>query len=936
MKMSLTYRDRLLFWGAVAGLVPVVAFCLGLWILAGRLSQDLSQELHTIQHQEAERLNSRLQELFTAMIRQKALDVATQLDLYLSKHPRPTLEELRRDPEFRQIVVQPLGQTGYTALIDGSTGITLVHRHPSLENVPLGLLARKSPQFAEIVKKQQGGKYAGGFYNWQEPNGQTRTKYVFFAPSKRVTADGVHLVVGATSYVDEIDHSASVILGGLTGAFNLTGALLAAYLSKLRSIMLFVLSVSAALGILVSLLLVRRLHRGVNQLSVAAQALDRGDLDYRIASTGKDELGQLAKTLNQMATSLQENMISRAEWESSFNAIPELVFLLDGEGRITSMNRAAVEFLGKPEQALRGLSYQELPSHTSHPPPFRSFDHMLVSGEHSEDEWHDELTGQDWLVTSYPLRGDEEQIVGGVHLVRNVTPLKEAERELAQTSRFLHDVLEAAPLAIAVVDRSGCFSYVNPQVHKEFGYHPQDLVGQHYSVLYAIAEERQQVLAELRQHGEVQSRRLLLRHQDGHQCPARLSVRKLIDSHGQVIGSVSLSRNVSVEEDLQRQLEQAQKLEAIATMAGGLAHNFNNLLMIILGLTNLILTQIDEANPVRTELDEIVSQVQAGSDLTRQLLALARRAPSEVRPINLNYLIRQTADIFARTHKEILLNMQLAGDLAAIEADPGQMQQVLMNLLVNARQAMPEGGKIILKTTNVMLNWDDGLPSGVKPGSFVCLTVRDNGIGMDQETLKHIFEPFFTTKDSGQGTGLGLATVYSIVKKHQGVIRVNSQKNQGTVFDLYFPATQRAAEETGTNERKIVHGQGTILLVDDEPVLRKVAARLLERLGYQVLQAADGARALEIFKDKGHLIDLVMLDLIMPGLSGHQTYHCMKALDPSVRVLFSSGYGELESLGQTHHLAFIQKPYTVEVLSQKVAAVLNPQNTPPPIEVSVS
>jgi CheY-like chemotaxis protein len=277
--------------------------------------------------------------------------------------------------------------------------------------------------------------------------------------------------------------------------------------------------------------------------------------------------------------------------------------------------------------------------------------------------------------------------------------------------------------------------------------------------------------------------------------------------------------------------------------------------------------------------------------------------------------------MFARTRAELNIHLDLAPDLPAVEGDPSQVQQVLMNLLINAWQAMPAGGEITIQTwVRDLTDWQDPAWE-VQPGPYVCLSVEDTGVGMDEETISRLFEPFFTTKMAGQGSGLGLASAQRIIKNHRGAIQVSSRKGQGSTFTLLLPASPSPPQVRLPQKGRPVLGQGTILVVDDEPLLRDVAARLLQGLGYRVLTAPGGESALEILQEKNGEIDLVFLDLFMPGLSGLQTWEQLRTLYPQVRVLFSSGYGEEEKLPPGAD--FLSKPYSLETLSQKVAAALN-------------
>jgi two-component system, cell cycle sensor histidine kinase and response regulator CckA len=381
--------------------------------------------------------------------------------------------------------------------------------------------------------------------------------------------------------------------------------------------------------------------------------------------------------------------------------------------------------------------------------------------------------------------------------------------------------------------------------------------------------------------------------------------------------------NISEEISLQRQLEQAQKQEVIATLAGGLAHNFNNLLMIIMGLTSLMLAKISPEHPAHADLKDIEGQVRAGREITRKLLAFRRVSDFETQPLNLNNLVEATADMFGRTRQELLIQKKLARKLPAVEVDSGQIQQVLMNLFINAWQAMSHGGTITLETRAAELtDWHDQTWD-LEPGPYVILSVTDTGTGMDEDTVGNLFKPFFTTKEPGQGSGLGLASAYRIMKNHRGAIQVTSIPGEGSTFTLLFPASAALPLDTAPEERQIVPGQGTILVVEDDPTLRRVAGKLLEKLGYRVIEATSGEGALKIFADHNEDIDLVLLDVIMPGLNGMQTLARLRDLDPQVRVILCSGMEDTPERNLPDGVSFIAKPVPLEILSQKVAAALN-------------
>lgn len=379
---------------------------------------------------------------------------------------------------------------------------------------------------------------------------------------------------------------------------------------------------------------------------------------------------------------------------------------------------------------------------------------------------------------------------------------------------------------------------------------------------------------------------------------------------------------------MEESLRQSQKMEAIGCLAGGIAHDFNNLLMGIQGHATLARMNLDPSESACEDMEAIESLVSSGAGLTRQLLGYSRGGRYEVKPLKLNDLAHQTAVLFGRTRKEIVIHEQHEAGSWTIKADRGQMEQVLMNLFVNAWQAMPGGGPLYLETRNVFLDREHGATYMVRPGRYVKLSMTDAGVGMDEKTRHRVFEPFFTTREMGRGTGLGLATVYGIVKGHNGAITVYSEKGRGTTFNIYLPASEKLSEEE-VKPPADVDGEGeTILVVDDEPAVLHVTETILERLGYRVRSAQSGPEALRIYEASENGIDLVVLDMIMPGMGGGETFERLKEMNPKVKVLLASGYslnGEAEQIFKKGCRGFLQKPFTKGELSRKIRQILEDQ-----------
>jgi signal transduction histidine kinase/CheY-like chemotaxis protein len=389
---------------------------------------------------------------------------------------------------------------------------------------------------------------------------------------------------------------------------------------------------------------------------------------------------------------------------------------------------------------------------------------------------------------------------------------------------------------------------------------------------------------------------------------------------------VSLT-DISERKRLESQFFNAQKMEAIGTLAGGIAHDFNNLLMAIEGLATLILQDTGADHPHYATLTKIEKQVKNGAKLTAQLLGYARRERSESSLIDLNQVVRETAEAFGRTRKQIAISLELDDDLRPVDANPGQIEQVLLNLCVNAADAMSDGGRLSFKSANVTREAMQDHANIPKRGGYVQLDVRDTGVGMDEATRERIFEPFFTTKEMGRGTGLGLASVFGIVKSLGGFIEVDSEIARGTTFRIYLPASGRIlqADPQPASEQPVKESSRTVLLVDDEEVVLDVGVQMLQHFGYTVLPAANGQEALRIYAENKEKIDLVILDMVMPDMGGRVVYDRLKQCNAEVKVLLSSGYslsGEASEIMKNGCNGFIQKPFNIKELTAQIDHII--------------
>ncbi|MCD4788147.1 MAG: PAS domain S-box protein [Desulfobacterales bacterium] len=510
----------------------------------------------------------------------------------------------------------------------------------------------------------------------------------------------------------------------------------------------------------------------------------------------------------------------------------------------------------------------------------------------------------------------------------DVTDRKFAENALRESEEKYRVLFETAQDAIFVTDDRGRFVDVNHAACESLGYTREELlqlsnreidddsIG--YEAFLKVRDGKvDKITFQVNQ-----------RKKDGTLLPVEIS-GALIPTKGQRM-SLAFVRDITERKRFEAQLQRAQKMEAIGTLAGGIAHDFNNLLMTIQGNVSLMGMDTDPSHSYYEKIMNIEKQIKSGSKLTSQLLGYARKGKYIVEPININQLIEETLDTFGRTRREISIHKELEGKLFAVEADKGQIEQVLLNLYINAADAMPGGGVLKLKTENTTNRDIKDRLYNPKPGNYIVLSVIDNGIGMDEGTIKQVFDPFFTTKTMGRGTGIGLASVYGIIKAHAGYIDVESRKRKGTTFTIYLPASERQVENSSTIVRKLSKATGTVLLVDDEKDMIEVSKQLLEAMGFKVLTAGNGEDAIRIYKENQGNIDIVLLDMIMPEISGGEAYDLIKEINPEAKVLLISGYsidGQASEILKRGCNGFVQKPFNMVELSNKIDKILQDSRT---------
>jgi len=515
-----------------------------------------------------------------------------------------------------------------------------------------------------------------------------------------------------------------------------------------------------------------------------------------------------------------------------------------------------------------------------------------------------------------------------LYVIFQQVQLFRARKQIAEREELFRLITENAADMIAVVDGSGNRLYNSPSYQRLLGYSPEEL-RQSKGIEQVHPDDRQKVIEaaiEAQRSGVGRSLEYRIRHKDGHWVPLESTASVIKSSGGGVEKLVIVNRDVTERKDLEKKLLLSEKLEAIGKLSGGVAHDFNNLLGVILGYTSELQKRIPPDDPYREAVDEIQKAGKRAASLTQQLLAFSRKQVFEPQILDLKTIVAEAAKMLERLiGEDITLDIVSVQQMGMVKADRGQIERVILNLAVNARDAMPQGGTITIEIADVELDESNHtLACTIAPGSYVMLKVTDTGCGMDAELQSHIFEPFFTTK--GQGTGLGLATVYGVVKQSGGEIAVESSPGKGATFRIYLPRVSETAEKIHVVEPsgKTILEHRTVLLVEDERTLRKLTRKMLTEVGLTVLEAENGLQAIEMAERTESPIDLLLTDIVMPGMSGWALAETLSSQRPEMRVLYMSGYPD--GVIARHGIAgpgitILQKPFTSDELTRRVEEV---------------
>ncbi|MGD8835925.1 MAG: PAS domain S-box protein [Desulfobacteraceae bacterium] len=622
-----------------------------------------------------------------------------------------------------------------------------------------------------------------------------------------------------------------------------------------------------------------------------------------------------------------ENQLQEATLllEAMLDAIPDIIGVQDTRRGIIRFNKAGYEFFKMSEEEVVGKRCYDLLD-GGIPCSNCVSKKILETSLPAQTEKYIE-SKKLWMdIRAYPIHDMDGRVFRIVEHWRDITELKESQLSVIESEEKYRLLVENAKDAIFIY-QDGSFRFSNhqalemakrigmPELRKPLSeyIHPNDR---------DYPDRLQNRLSGLdkKPHAMV----FRVKSKEGDTIWLELNTVNL--TWQQKPATLNFVRDITRDKGLERRVQDAQRMESLGTLAGGIAHDFNNLLMGIQGNVSLMYLDVEDDKQFTEKLQSIENCVESGSRLTKQLLGFARGGKYVVKPSDMNKILENSADMFGRTRKSVTIQCNYEEQLWTVMVDANQIEQVLVNLFVNAWQAMQKGGNLYLTSENVWLDEVFVRPHEVPPGRYVKISVADTGKGMDESTKRRIFEPFFTTRELGMGTGLGLASAFGIIKNHHGIITVKSRLGKGSTFCIYLPATDQAPELEKISSESIEMGSETILLVDDEPYIIDVAKMMLKGLGYTIITTSSGVDAVDIYKKKKESIDLVVLDLVMPDLGGESIFNMIRKINPKIKVLFASGHymsDQTRALLQTSSSDFLQKPFNLRQLSTKIRCILD-------------
>lgn len=709
--------------------------------------------------------------------------------------------------------------------------------------------------------------------------------------------------------------------------------------SKHYLTILFIVSVMA---LILSFFVSKKLTGNFSSLVSGLKEIEQGNLSATLTLSGHDELQEVAESFDRMAAKRKEADEKLRESEAFrtavLNGIGEGVVVIGRDYRILSANQGYCDQVKMSCDTILGKHCHAV-SHHSEKPCFEKAEgcdctvqKSFETGEHHRSmHTHFDKNGNARYIetNAYPLKDSSGETTAAIETLVDVTNLITLEKQLVEVKDHYQKLYDDAPDMMHSVDKKGNIIICNQTELKILGYKTEEFIGSALKDLI-VPEERDtctRKMESLKTAGFFEGEITLLA-KDGRRIPVFIRSKAIYDKDGLFLMSDAVLRDITEKKSLEAQLFQAQKMEAVGLLAGGVAHDFNNILTVVVGYGSLLLKKTATDSTARGYVEQVLSAAERATNLTQNLLAFSRKQIINPKPVLLSEVVKNLDKILARVISEdIELKLFIAPQEASVMSDAGQIDQVLMNLATNAKDAMPDGGMLVIETELVEFD-NDYVRRHVfaKPGKYMLISVTDTGNGMDATTKEKIFEPFYTTKDVGKGTGLGLSMVYGIIKQHNGYINVYSEPGKGTTFKIYLPVIAREADKLVTAvQPPVTGGTETILLAEDAVMVRNLAKNILEEYGYHVIVAENGMDAVEAYKARPG-IALLILDVIMPGKNGKEVYAEIRGLKPDIKALFMSGYtaniihkkGILDSATE-----FISKPFSPNVFLRKVREVLD-------------